>query len=105
MRDTDYRMRELAHIDPDGNLLLFGSPVAEGVGAGPPGSSAPKARTLPDSDRAAFELLRVTKLGDAEALTRMLGADPGLASCRITGSLRCIISPTRPVTSRTRRPW
>jgi Glyoxalase/Bleomycin resistance protein/Dioxygenase superfamily len=24
-RDTDYGMRELAHIDPDGNLLLFGS--------------------------------------------------------------------------------
>ena len=26
-RDTDYKMRELAHIDPDGNLLLFGSPL------------------------------------------------------------------------------
>jgi uncharacterized protein len=84
VRDTDYRMRELAHIDPDGNLLLFGSPLAE-EGAGPPGSPAPKARTLPDSDRATFELLRVTKLGDAEALTRMLAADPGLASCRING--------------------
>jgi len=24
-RDTDYKMRELAHIDPDNNLLLFGS--------------------------------------------------------------------------------
>jgi uncharacterized protein len=84
VRDTEYRMRELAHIDPDGNLLLFGSPLAEG-GADPPGSPAPRARTLPDSDRAAFELLRVTKLGDAEALTRMLAADPGLASCRING--------------------
>ncbi len=28
-RDTDYKMRELAHIDPDGNQLLFGSPLAE----------------------------------------------------------------------------
>jgi catechol 2,3-dioxygenase-like lactoylglutathione lyase family enzyme len=28
-RDTDYKMRELAHIDPDGNLLLFGSPRRE----------------------------------------------------------------------------
>lgn len=27
VRDTDYFMRELAHIDPDGNLLLFGSPL------------------------------------------------------------------------------
>ena len=26
--DTDYRMREFAHLDPDGNLLLFGSPLA-----------------------------------------------------------------------------
>jgi hypothetical protein len=26
-RDTDYRMREVAHLDPDGNLLLFGSPA------------------------------------------------------------------------------
>ncbi len=25
-RDTNCKMRELAHIDPDGNLLLFGSP-------------------------------------------------------------------------------
>jgi hypothetical protein len=28
-RDTDYKMRELAHIDPDGNMLLFGSPLPE----------------------------------------------------------------------------
>jgi hypothetical protein len=28
-RDTDYGMREQAHIDPDGNLLLFGSPLRE----------------------------------------------------------------------------
>jgi hypothetical protein len=27
VRTTDYNMRELAHIDPDGNLLLFGSPL------------------------------------------------------------------------------
>jgi catechol 2,3-dioxygenase-like lactoylglutathione lyase family enzyme len=28
LRDTDYRMREFAVIDPDGNLMLFGSPLA-----------------------------------------------------------------------------
>ena len=28
LRNTDYRMREFAYIDPDGNLLLFGSPLA-----------------------------------------------------------------------------
>ncbi|MGH3403915.1 MAG: ankyrin repeat domain-containing protein, partial [Streptosporangiaceae bacterium] len=84
VRDTDYRMRELAHIDPDGNLLLFGSPRPEGE-AGLTRPPAEQARTLPDRDRAAFELLRVIKLGDAEALTRMLSSDPGLASCWING--------------------
>ena len=29
-RDTDYKMRELANIDPDGNMLLFGSPLQLG---------------------------------------------------------------------------
>jgi catechol 2,3-dioxygenase-like lactoylglutathione lyase family enzyme len=31
-KDTAYRMREFAHIDPDGNLLRVGSPSSE-VGA------------------------------------------------------------------------
>jgi hypothetical protein len=26
--DTDYRMREIPHIDPDNNLILFGSTLA-----------------------------------------------------------------------------
>jgi hypothetical protein len=26
--DTDDKMRELAHIDPDGTMVLFGSPLA-----------------------------------------------------------------------------
>lgn len=26
LRDTDYKMREFAAIDPDGNMMLFGSP-------------------------------------------------------------------------------
>lgn len=33
-RDTDYKMRELAHIDPDGNLILFGSPLRSAAGGG-----------------------------------------------------------------------
>ncbi|MBB3676715.1 VOC family protein [Modestobacter versicolor] len=28
--DTSYGMREGAHVDPDGNLLRFGSPLASG---------------------------------------------------------------------------
>jgi ankyrin repeat protein len=86
VRTTDYKMRQIAHIDPDGNLLLFGSPL-------PPHSQDPATReaaekpaqagvprTLPDGDRAAFELLRAVKRGDAEQLNRILGVDPGLAS-------------------------
>jgi uncharacterized protein len=88
VRTTEYKMRELAHIDPDGNLLLFGSrlpPAAQGgtgEAAGKPGESP---RTLPDSDRAAFELLRAVKRGDAAQLTRILAADPGLATSWING--------------------
>lgn len=83
VRNTDYKMRELAHIDPDGNLLLFGSPLPPDRQDPAPPVAGP--RTIPDSDRAAFELLRAIKRGDAEQLTRMLDADPGLASCWING--------------------
>jgi uncharacterized protein len=92
VRTTDYNMRELAHIDPDGNLLLFGSPLppdpqdpARQETAGKPASPGMAPRKIPDSDRAAFELLRAIKQGDAGQLTRILGADPGLASCWING--------------------
>jgi ankyrin repeat protein len=91
VRTTDYKMRQIAHIDPDGNLLLFGSPLppdpkdpaaqeAAGKTARPAGP-----RTLPDSDRAAFELLRAVKRGDDGQLARILEADPGLASSWIGG--------------------
>jgi uncharacterized protein len=84
VRTTDYRMREFAHIDPDGNLLLFGSPLREASGA--PTAAEPttaQPRVLADSDRAAFELLRAIRRGDISELARLLEADPGLASCRI----------------------
>jgi uncharacterized glyoxalase superfamily protein PhnB len=32
-RDTDYKMREVAYIDPDGNLILFGSNKTASAGA------------------------------------------------------------------------
>jgi ankyrin repeat protein/predicted enzyme related to lactoylglutathione lyase len=86
VRTTDYKMREFAHIDPDGNLLLFGSPLSEETrpqDAPPPGAPAAPPRTLPDGDRAAFELLRAVRAGNMAELTRILAADPALASCRI----------------------
>jgi predicted enzyme related to lactoylglutathione lyase len=81
VRDTDYSMREFAHIDPDGNLLLFGSPPRRDPQHPARQHAAPTPE--PDSERAASELLRAIRQGEAEQLTRILGADPGLASCRI----------------------
>lgn len=89
VRTTDYKMREIAHIDPDGNLLLFGSPLPgrrdDGGEAAENPTQVAAPRSLPDSDRAAFELLRAVKRGDAEQLTLILGADPGLAASWIGG--------------------
>lgn len=34
VRNTDYKLREGAHIDPDGNLIRFGSPVSDGRAPG-----------------------------------------------------------------------
>jgi hypothetical protein len=28
-RDTDYRMREIPYVDPDNNLILFGSTLSK----------------------------------------------------------------------------
>jgi len=86
VRDTDYFMRELAHIDPDGNMLLFGSPLPrERPDQDTAVTPATEPRVLADSDRGAFELVRAIKRGDAEQLARILAADPGLARCQING--------------------
>jgi hypothetical protein len=85
VRDTDYFMRELAHIDPDGNMLLFGSPLPREHGAGEDEASQPQPRVPADGDRAAFGLLHALKRGDVEQLAEVLAADPGLAGCRIGG--------------------
>jgi uncharacterized protein len=86
VHDTDYRMREFAHIDPDGNLLLFGSPLRreepDSADHAPAGVQEP--RTLSSEERAAFDLIRAIKQGDAERLSELLDADPGLATCWIS---------------------
>jgi uncharacterized protein len=85
VRNTDYRMREFAHIDPDGNLLLFGSPLRRDAQDSTE-HEAPahlEGRTLSDGEQVAFELMRALKQGDAERLSRLLDADPGLATCWI----------------------
>lgn len=87
--DTDYGMREVAHIDPDGNLVLFGSPMqpadpatnisTEASGPTPAG----RPRDLPAESPAAVELVAVLEDGDVGRVVRLLDADPGLAACRI----------------------
>jgi hypothetical protein len=85
-RDTDYKMRELAHIDPDGNLLLFGSPLREDP-AGQPAAAggAPAAGQDPGAapDPRAFEFAAALTRGDAARLRALLAADAGLATSLI----------------------
>jgi uncharacterized protein len=82
-RDTDYKMRELAHIDPDGNLLLFGSPLREEPGERPAG------KAVADQDAGAapasqvFEFTTALTRGDLARLRELLAADPGLATSLI----------------------
>jgi uncharacterized protein len=85
VRDTDYRMREFAHIDPDGNLLLLGSPLRrdEPDSADHAAAGNQEPRTLSGEEQVAFELMRAIKQGDAGRLSQLLDADPGLATCWI----------------------
>ncbi|HEX4223876.1 MAG TPA: ankyrin repeat domain-containing protein [Pseudonocardiaceae bacterium] len=66
--DTDYGMREFAHVDPDGNLLLFGSRQ---------GGSTP-----PDFDQRAFTFAIAVNRGDVAAVREFLAEDPSLATSR-----------------------
>jgi predicted enzyme related to lactoylglutathione lyase len=81
-RDTDYKMRELAHIDPDGNMLLFGSPLpqdpedpAEGPAGEPTAGQDPGAA----HDPRVFEFTTALRRGEVARLRALLAADPGVA--------------------------
>ena len=82
-RDTDYGMRELAHIDPDGNMLLFGSPLREDD----PGARAAEPPAGPDRGAApgprAAEFAAALNRGDEAGVRELLAADPGLATSLI----------------------
>jgi uncharacterized protein len=82
-RDTDYKMRELAHIDPDGNLLLFGSPLREDPAAEPAATvGEPAADDGPGAapDPRVLEFATALRSGDVARLRELLAADQGLAS-------------------------
>ena len=82
-RDTDYKMRELAHIDPDGNLLLFGSPLREDPAGQPAGQPATGQDPGAGHDPRVFEFTTALKKGDVDRLRALLAADPGLATSLI----------------------
>src|ERR1700733_4777326 len=81
-RDTDYKMRELAHIDPDGNMLLFGSTLREDPAERPAGEPVAGQDRGAAHDPRVFEFATALKRGD-EARLRALAADPGLATSLI----------------------
>jgi hypothetical protein len=78
--DTDYKRRELAHIDPDGNLLLFGSPLREDLAGGPAGVPAADQGPSAAPDPRAAEFAAALNRGDEARLRELLAADPGLAT-------------------------
>jgi uncharacterized protein len=79
-RDTDYKMRELAHIDPDGNLLLFGSPLREGAAARPAAEAGAGQDPGAAPDPRVLEFATALKRGDVVRLRSLLAVDPGLAT-------------------------
>ena len=83
-RDTDYKMRELAHIDPDGNMLLFGSPLAEDPAERPAGKPAAGRDAHAAHDPRVVEFTAALKRGDEARLRALLAADPGLATSLIS---------------------
>jgi uncharacterized protein len=83
VHDTDYRMREFAIIDPDGNLLLFGSSRPEAPSDPPVHGPTVPARH--DPDQKASELATALKRGDASQVRDLLADDSSLATAVING--------------------
>ena len=75
--DTDYGLREGRHVDLDGNLIRFGTPVGTADRTGAPNW------LLAGDDPRALAAIAAVQAGDIEALTRLLGEHPELATARI----------------------
>jgi predicted enzyme related to lactoylglutathione lyase len=82
-RDTDYKMRELAHIDPDGNLLLFGSPLPDGTTQWSASDAIPGQDPGAGYDPRVLEFTSALNRGDEAGLRALLAADPSLATSLI----------------------
>ena len=81
--DTDYQMRELAHIDPDNNLLLFGSPLRKPPAGQPTGAPVAGQEPGAEHDPRVFEFATALGRGDVARLRALLAVDPGLATSLI----------------------
>jgi uncharacterized protein len=75
--DTDYGLREGRHIDPDGNVIRFGSPLAD------PQPDGDESVTLAGDDPLAVTATRAVQAGDLDGLERLLRDHPELATARI----------------------
>jgi hypothetical protein len=75
--DTDYGLREGRHVDPDGNVIRYGSPLSGPVPAGA------AAMLLPGDHPLATAATTATQGGDLDTLIRLLDDHPGLAAARI----------------------
>jgi hypothetical protein len=75
--DTDYGLREGRHIDPDGNVIRFGSPLADRQ---PDGDESV---TLAGDDPLALTATSAVQAGDLDGLERLLRDHPELATARI----------------------
>ena len=76
-RDTNYGLREGRHVDLDGNVIRFGSPL--------PGSDRTPAGSmlLAADDPLAVAATTAVQAGDLDTLTRLLDENPELAAARI----------------------
>jgi hypothetical protein len=75
--DTDYGLREGRHVDPDGNVIRYGSPLP-GSDRTPEGSWL-----LAADDPLAVAATRAVQAGALDILTRLLDDNPELAAARI----------------------
>jgi uncharacterized protein len=75
--DTDYGLREGHHVDPDGNLIRFGSPLSN------PQEDNEAWVMLAGDDPLAVSATTAVQAGDVDGLGRLLRNHPELATARI----------------------
>jgi uncharacterized protein len=75
--DADHGLREGRHVDPDGNVIRYGSPLRGSDRT--PGDSM----LLAADDPIAVAATTAVQAGDLDTLTSLLAVNPGLATARI----------------------